>query len=49
MSDMDKLREAIVWLVTELPVGWESIAEREERGDVVETVHATLAWHRGDE
>jgi len=34
MTD-ERFRTAIVWLLTEMPVGWETIAEAEGRGDVV--------------
>ena len=37
-----ELVDAIRWMCTEMPVGWEEIAKAEGRSDVVETVRKVL-------
>lgn len=37
-DEIDRLRAALRWVLTEMPVGWELIASSEGRDDVVATV-----------
>jgi hypothetical protein len=41
-TEADRLREAIRWLCTEMPVGWEEVAMAEGRGDVVGLVKGCI-------
>lgn len=42
VAEVVRLTDAIRWLCTEMPVGWQEMARAEGRSDVVDTVRLAI-------